>query len=46
MDRLLADAIRARVELVVLQSSSAVPGSDMSNAVARYHILSTARSRA
>jgi uncharacterized protein YbjT (DUF2867 family) len=40
MDRLLADARRARVERVVLQSSSAVPSGDMSNAVARYHILS------
>jgi uncharacterized protein YbjT (DUF2867 family) len=40
MDRLLADARRAGVERVVLQSSSAVPSGDMSNAVARYHILS------
>jgi uncharacterized protein YbjT (DUF2867 family) len=40
MDRLLADASRARVARVVLQSSSAVPSGDMSNAVARYHILS------
>jgi uncharacterized protein YbjT (DUF2867 family) len=40
MDRLLADARRAHVERVVLQSSSAVPSGDMSNAVARYHILS------
>jgi uncharacterized protein YbjT (DUF2867 family) len=40
MDRLLADARRARVERVVLQSSSAVPSGDTSNAVARYHILS------
>jgi uncharacterized protein YbjT (DUF2867 family) len=40
MNRLLADARRARVERVVLQSSSAVPSGDMSNAVARYHILS------
>jgi uncharacterized protein YbjT (DUF2867 family) len=39
MDRLLADARRARVERVVLQSSSAVPSGDMSNAVARYHIV-------
>jgi uncharacterized protein YbjT (DUF2867 family) len=39
-DRLLADARCARVERVVLQSSSAVPSGDMSNAVARYHILS------
>jgi uncharacterized protein YbjT (DUF2867 family) len=40
MNRLLADARRGRVERVVLQSSSAVPSGDMSNAVARYHILS------
>jgi uncharacterized protein YbjT (DUF2867 family) len=40
LDRMLADARRARVERVVLQSSSAVPSGDMSNAVARYHILS------
>jgi uncharacterized protein YbjT (DUF2867 family) len=40
LDRLLADARHARVERVVLQSSSAVPTGDMSNAVARYHILS------
>jgi hypothetical protein len=33
------------VEHVVLQSSSAVPGGDMSNAVARYHILSEAAVR-
>jgi uncharacterized protein YbjT (DUF2867 family) len=37
---LLAEARRAGVERVVLQSSSAVPGGDMTNAVARYHILS------
>jgi uncharacterized protein YbjT (DUF2867 family) len=40
LDRLLADARRARVKRIVLQSSSAVPSGDMSNAVARYHILS------
>jgi uncharacterized protein YbjT (DUF2867 family) len=40
LDRLLADARRGGVERVVLQSSSAVPSADMSNAVARYHILS------
>ena len=40
INRLLADARRARVERVVLQSSSAVPSGDMHNAVARYHILS------
>jgi uncharacterized protein YbjT (DUF2867 family) len=37
---LLTEARRAGVEHVVLQSSSAVSGGDMSNAVARYHILS------
>ena len=37
---LLAEARRGGVEHVVLQSSSAVPGGDMTNAVARYHILS------
>lgn len=42
---LLAEARRAGVEHVVLQSSSAVPGGDMSNAVARYHILSEAEVR-
>jgi uncharacterized protein YbjT (DUF2867 family) len=37
----LLDAMRrAGVEHVVLQSSSSVPSGDMSNAVARYHILS------
>jgi uncharacterized protein YbjT (DUF2867 family) len=40
IERLLGDARRARVERVVLQSSSAVPSGDVSNAVARYHILS------
>jgi uncharacterized protein YbjT (DUF2867 family) len=40
MERLLADACRAGVERVVLQSSSAGPSGDTSNAVARYHILS------
>jgi uncharacterized protein YbjT (DUF2867 family) len=42
---LLAESRRAGVEHVVLQSSSAVPGGDMSNAVARYHILSEAAVR-
>jgi uncharacterized protein YbjT (DUF2867 family) len=37
---LLDEMRRAGVEHVVLQSSSAVPGGDMGNAVARYHILS------
>jgi len=40
MEGLLADARRAGVERVVLQSSSAVPGGDLGNAVARYHIRS------
>jgi uncharacterized protein YbjT (DUF2867 family) len=41
----LAESRRAGVEHIVLQSSSAVPGGDMSNAVARYHILSEAAVR-
>jgi uncharacterized protein YbjT (DUF2867 family) len=45
MPGLLAEARRAGVERVVLQSSSAVPGGDMTNAVARYHILSEAAVR-
>jgi uncharacterized protein YbjT (DUF2867 family) len=45
MPRFLAESRRAGVEHVVLQSSSAVPGGDMSNAVARYHILSEAAVR-
>lgn len=40
MPEFLTEARRAGVEHVVLQSSSAVPQGDMSNAVARYHILS------
>ncbi len=36
----LAEMRRASVERVVLLSSSAAPGGDTSNAVARYHILS------
>jgi uncharacterized protein YbjT (DUF2867 family) len=40
LEGLLAEARRAGVERVVMQSSSAVPGGDMTNAVARYHILS------
>jgi uncharacterized protein YbjT (DUF2867 family) len=39
MPTFLAQARRAGVERVVLQSSSSVPGGDMTNAVARYHIL-------
>jgi uncharacterized protein YbjT (DUF2867 family) len=42
MPGVLAEIRRARVQRVVLQSSSAVPGGDMTNAVARYHILSEA----
>lgn len=45
MPELLAEARRAGVEHVVLQSSSAVPDGDLSNAVARYHILSEAAVR-
>jgi uncharacterized protein YbjT (DUF2867 family) len=45
MPGLLAEIRRAGVEHVVLQSSSSVPGGDMSNAVARYHILSEAAVR-
>jgi uncharacterized protein YbjT (DUF2867 family) len=45
MPGLLAEARRAGVERVVLQSSSAVPGGDMTNAVARYHIRSEAAVR-
>jgi uncharacterized protein YbjT (DUF2867 family) len=40
LDGMLAEARRAGVERVVLQSSSAVPSGDLDNAVARYHILS------
>ena len=40
MPGVLAEIRRAGVEWVVLLSSSAAPGGDMSNAVARYHILS------
>jgi uncharacterized protein YbjT (DUF2867 family) len=39
MPGVLAEIRRAGVEHVVLQSSSAAPSGDMSNAVARYHIL-------
>jgi uncharacterized protein YbjT (DUF2867 family) len=45
MPGLLAEIRRAGAERVTLQSSSAVPGGDMSNAVARYHILSEAAVR-
>ena len=45
MPGFLAEARRAGVEHVVLQSSSAVPGGDTSNAVARYHILAEAAVR-
>ncbi len=40
LSELLASAREAGVQRVVLQSSSSVPGGDMENAVARYHILS------
>jgi uncharacterized protein YbjT (DUF2867 family) len=45
MSGFLARARRADVQHVVLQSSSAVPGGDMGNAVARYHILAEAAVR-
>ena len=45
MSGLLAEIRRAKVERVVLLSSSSAPGSDMNNAVARYHILSEAAVR-
>jgi uncharacterized protein YbjT (DUF2867 family) len=40
LEETLAEMRRAGVERVVLLSSSAAPGGDLSNAVARYHILS------
>jgi uncharacterized protein YbjT (DUF2867 family) len=40
IDRTLAKMREAGVERVVLLSSSAAPGGDLDNAVARYHILS------
>jgi uncharacterized protein YbjT (DUF2867 family) len=40
LEELLANAQAAGVQRAVLQSSSSVPGGDMDNAVARYHILS------
>jgi len=40
LDETLANMRRAGVERVVLLSSSAAPTGDLSNAVARYHILS------
>jgi uncharacterized protein YbjT (DUF2867 family) len=40
MDELLAEARGAGVERIVLLFSSAAPGGDLTNAVARYHILS------
>jgi uncharacterized protein YbjT (DUF2867 family) len=40
LDETLAHMRRAGVERVVLLSSSAAPGGDLTNAVARYHILS------
>ena len=40
LEQTLANMRRAGVERVVLLSSSAAPGGDLTNAVARYHILS------
>jgi uncharacterized protein YbjT (DUF2867 family) len=40
LEETLAEMRRAGVERVVLLSSSAAPGGELSNAVARYHILS------
>ena len=40
IEQTLANTRRAGVERIVLLSSSAAPGGDLSNAVARYHILS------
>ena len=40
LEQTLATMRRAGVERVVLLSSSAAPGGDLTNAVARYHILS------
>jgi uncharacterized protein YbjT (DUF2867 family) len=45
-ERLLPDASRARVERVVLQSSSAVWSGDTSNAVARYRSTDSDHTRA
>jgi len=45
MPGLLAEARRARVDRVVLLSSSSAPTGDTENAVARYHILSEAAVR-
>jgi uncharacterized protein YbjT (DUF2867 family) len=39
LSELLAEVRRARAERIVLLSSSAAPGGDLMNAVARYHIL-------
>ena len=46
LEEALADARRAGVERIVLLSSSAAPGGDLTNAVARYHILSERAVRA
>jgi uncharacterized protein YbjT (DUF2867 family) len=46
IEQTLANARRAGVARIVLLSSSAAPGGDMSNAVARYHILSERAVRA
>jgi uncharacterized protein YbjT (DUF2867 family) len=40
LEESLAEMRRAGVERLVLMSSSAAPGGDLTNAVARYHILS------
>ncbi|MFL5123275.1 MAG: NAD(P)H-binding protein [Microvirga sp.] len=40
LEETLANMRRAGVERIVLLSSSAAPGGDLTNAVARYHILS------
>ena len=46
IEQTLANARRAGVARVVLLSSSAAPGGDLTNAVARYHILSERAVRA
>ncbi|MGH9252466.1 MAG: SDR family oxidoreductase [Acidimicrobiales bacterium] len=45
LDATLADMRKAGVERVVLLSSSAAPTADLTNAIARYHILSEAAVR-
>jgi uncharacterized protein YbjT (DUF2867 family) len=46
LEESLAEMRRAGVERIVLLSSSAAPGGDLTNAVARYHILSEQAVRA